>query len=154
MAIFTTVLPNAKRDCLPPQYNVARTDIFFMLFVTAACLILDVATLAIFVIALFVYCFQAARSRCTGTSGSRSSNKRPFFVWRGKKDGQRGSGRSTMGNSRHSRGYDDDGSYMEEGIEVSPSGIIGVPNPVESAATILDKAENIIFPVNTTDSAD
>ena len=153
MAIFTTVLPNARRECLPPHYNVARTDIFFMLFVTAACLILDVATLAIFVIALFVYCFQAARSACTGSNNnSRSSSRKPFFVWRGKnKDGQRG---SQMDNSRHSRGYDDEGSYMEEGIEVSPTGIIGVPNPVESATTILDKAENIIFPVSTTDSAD
>ena len=159
MAIFTTVLPNAKREGLPPQYNVARMDIFFMLFVTAACLILDVATLAIFVIAALVYMFQAARSRCCGYTNTRSSNKRKFFTWRGKKDNiSRSNSRSNMDGSRHSRGYDEENSQYEEGIEVSPSGTIGIgaldniPNPATAASNILDKAEHVIFPVDTTSS--
>lgn len=166
VAIFATVLPDAKREGLPPQYNVARIDIFFMLFVTAACLILDVATLAIFVIAGFVYMYHAARSQCCGHTRSGPTNKRKFFTWRGKKDDniQRSSSRSNMGGSRQSRGYyDEENSQYDEGIEVSPSGtIVGVdaavdalnnlPSPAVAANTIMEKAENIIFPVNTTDS--
>lgn len=138
-AAFTTCLPDAKRDTLPPQFNVARTDIFFMLFVSAACLIVDVATLVIFVIGLFVYFLQSARK---------------FFVWRGKNSNAQGSSsRSNTDYGRQTRYYDDEenGSHYDEGIEVSPSGTIGgvVSNPAAAATNILDQAESIIFPVDT-----
>jgi MFS superfamily sulfate permease-like transporter len=153
VAIFATVLPNARRESLPPQYNVARTDIFFMLFVTAACLVLDVATLAVFVIAALVYMIQAARSQCCVQRG----NKRQI---------QRSNSRSSMDGSRHSRrysgNYDEENSHYNEGIEVSPSGTIvdellnNIPNPAVATAaatsSILDQAEQIIFPVDTTES--
>jgi MFS superfamily sulfate permease-like transporter len=153
VAIFATVLPNARRESLPPQYNVARTDIFFMLFVTAACLVLDVATLAVFVIAALVYLIQAARSRCCVQRGN-------------KKQIQRSNSRSSMDGSRHSRrysgNYDEENSHYNEGIEVSPSGTIvdellnNIPNPAVATAaatsSILDQAEQIIFPVDTTES--
>jgi hypothetical protein len=153
-AAFTTCLPDAKRDTLPPQFNVARTDIFFMLFVSAACLIVDVATLAIFVIGLCVYFFQAARSQCCGHTSTRSPSNRKFFVWRGKNSNAQGSSsRSNTDYDRQTRYYDDEenGSHYDEGIEVSPSGTIGgvVSNPAAAATNILDQAESIIFPVDT-----
>jgi len=57
VATFTTCMPSSKRDQLPPQYNIARLDVFIMLIVTAACLIVDVATLLFFVMALAIFMF-------------------------------------------------------------------------------------------------
>jgi len=61
VATFTTCLPSSKRDQLPPQYNIARLDVFIMLMVTAACLIVDVATLLFFAMALAIFTFAAIR---------------------------------------------------------------------------------------------
>lgn len=73
VATFTTCLPSYKRDELPPQYNIARLDVFTMLFVTAACLIVDVATLLFFVMALGIFtftavgvCYAARKARMAG----------------------------------------------------------------------------------------
>ena len=60
-ATLTACLPNRKRNLLPPQYNVARLDVIIMLLVTAACLIVDVATLLFFVMALGIFTYAAAR---------------------------------------------------------------------------------------------
>ncbi|KAL7537628.1 hypothetical protein ACHAXR_007970 [Thalassiosira sp. AJA248-18] len=57
VATFTTCLPSYKRDLLPPQYNIARFDVFIMLIVTAACLIFDVATLLFFVMGLAIFAY-------------------------------------------------------------------------------------------------
>jgi hypothetical protein len=71
-----------------------------------------------------------------------------------------------MDGSRHSRrysgNYDEENSHYNEGIEVSPSGTIvdellnNIPNPAVATAaatsSILDQAEQIIFPVDTTES--
>ena len=146
VAVFTMVLPSAKRETLPPQYNVARSDVFFMLFVTIACLLLDVATLAIFVIAGFVYLFQAARAQYCGHSKTSSSNKKKFFEWRGKEN--------TMQRSNSTSNIDasnDEENGYDKGIEVTPSGTIvdGITNPVQAANSFLDVAEQIIFPVDT-----
>ena len=59
-ATLTTCLPNRKRNLLPPQYNVARLDVIIMLLVTAACLIVDVATLLFFVMALGIFAYTTA----------------------------------------------------------------------------------------------
>ncbi len=61
-ATFTTCLPNSTRDKLPPQFNIARLDVLIMLIVTAACLMLDVATLLFFVIAVGIFAFGALRT--------------------------------------------------------------------------------------------
>ena len=61
-ATFTTCLPSDTRDNLPSQYNVARFDVLIMLLVTAACLIVDVATLLFFVLALVIFTYGAIRS--------------------------------------------------------------------------------------------
>lgn len=61
VATFTTCMPSSKRDQLPPQYNIARLDVFIMLIVTAACLIVDVATLLFFVMALAIFAYAAVR---------------------------------------------------------------------------------------------
>ncbi len=61
-AIFTTCLPNSARDKLPPQFNIARLDVFIMLIVTAACLIMDVATLLFFVIGVGIFAFESVRA--------------------------------------------------------------------------------------------
>lgn len=60
-ATFTTCLPNETRDRLPPQFHVARLDVIIMLLVTAACLIVDVAILLLFVITLSIFAFAATR---------------------------------------------------------------------------------------------
>ena len=62
VATFTTCLPNKTRDQLSPQFNIARFDVLVMLTVTAACLIVDVATLLFFVIGLAVFTFAAIRA--------------------------------------------------------------------------------------------
>jgi SulP family sulfate permease len=61
-ATFTTCLPNSTRDKLPPQFNIARLDVLIMLIVTAACLIMDVATLLFFVIAVGIFAFGTLRT--------------------------------------------------------------------------------------------
>ena len=61
-ATFTTCLPSDTRDNLPSQYNVARFDVLIMLLVTAACLIVDVATLLFFVLALVIFTYGAIRT--------------------------------------------------------------------------------------------
>lgn len=61
-ATFTTCLPSDTRDNLPSQYNVARFDVLIMLLVTAACLIVDVATLLLFVLALVIFTYGAMRN--------------------------------------------------------------------------------------------
>ena len=63
VATFTTCLPNSKRDQLPPQYNIARLDVLVMLLVTAACLIVDIATLGMFVLGVIIFAYTAARAR-------------------------------------------------------------------------------------------
>ena len=62
VATFTTCLPNKTRDQLSPQFNIARFDVLVMVTVTAACLIVDVATLLFFVIGLAVFTFAAIRA--------------------------------------------------------------------------------------------
>mmetsp|Transcript_20385 Transcript_20385/g.43696 ORF Transcript_20385/g.43696 Transcript_20385/m.43696 type:complete len:698 (-) Transcript_20385:142-2235(-) len=64
VATFTTCLPSRKRDQLPPQYNIARFDVFVMVIVTAACLIVDVATLLFFVMGLTIFGFTSIRGWC------------------------------------------------------------------------------------------
>jgi len=59
VATFTTCLPSRKRDQLPPQYNIARADVFIMLIVTAACLIIDVSTLLFFVLGLAIFLYTS-----------------------------------------------------------------------------------------------
>lgn len=61
-AIFTTCLPTYARDKLPPQFNIARLDVFIMLIVTVACLIMDVATLLFFVIVVGIFAFEFVRT--------------------------------------------------------------------------------------------
>ena len=61
-AMFTTCLPNSARDKLPPQFNIARLDVFIMLIVTAACLIVDVATLLFFVMAVGILAYESIRT--------------------------------------------------------------------------------------------
>lgn len=61
-ATFTTCLPNSTRDKLPPQFNIARLDVLIMLIVTAACLIMDVAALLFFVMAVGIFAFGNLRS--------------------------------------------------------------------------------------------
>jgi MFS superfamily sulfate permease-like transporter len=61
-AMFTTCLPNSARDKLPSQFNIARIDVLIMLIVTAACLIVDVATLLFFAMAVGMFAFESARS--------------------------------------------------------------------------------------------
>lgn len=73
VATFTTCLPSRKRDELPPQYNIARFDVFVMLFVTAACLIADFSTLLFFVMGLIAFVF-AAISACRGRRAEKRSN--------------------------------------------------------------------------------
>jgi len=63
VATFTTCLPSRKRDQLPPQYNIARVDVFIMLVVTAACLIFDVATLLFFVLGLAIFLYTSISAR-------------------------------------------------------------------------------------------
>lgn len=62
VATFTTCLPDGKRDRLPPQYNIARVDVFVMFIVTAACLVLDVATLLVFVLGLAIFMCSVTRA--------------------------------------------------------------------------------------------
>lgn len=61
-AIFTTCLPAHARDKLPPQFNIARLDVFIMLIVTVACLIMDVATLLFFVMAVGTFACEFVRT--------------------------------------------------------------------------------------------
>ena len=150
VAIFTTCLPNPKRDSLPPQYNVARYDVFFMFFVTVACLLLDVATLAIFFIALAVLLVQAARTRFCGKKSVARKAPKKFFEWRGKskKEVKQNGMSLEMQSSFHSTDEEN------QGIEVTHSGTIK-DSPKDAAAIltgIIDKAENMIFPVDTTDN--
>ena len=62
MATFTMCLPTAKRDKLPPQFNISRVDVLIMLLVTAATLIVDVATLLLFVLAVGIVVFTFLRN--------------------------------------------------------------------------------------------
>ncbi|KAL7548560.1 hypothetical protein ACHAWF_011846 [Thalassiosira exigua] len=64
VASFAACLPSAKRDLLPPQYNIARFDVLIMVFVTFACLIVDVATMAFFVFGLFTFLFLTTVACC------------------------------------------------------------------------------------------
>eukprot|EP00804_Cyclotella_cryptica_P023224 CCRYP_000411-RA/>CCRYP_000411-RA protein AED:0.06 eAED:0.06 QI:216/1/1/1/1/1/4/130/655 len=159
VAIFTTCLPNPKRDGLPPQYNVARYDVFFMVFVTTACLLLDVATLAIFVIGLVVFLFHAVRSRCCGkdrNTNHDASSEKKFFEWRGKKNNHHQTRTKSKMNNSHASvrgGEENDFPQYDEGIEVTRSGTIGTPleapSVVTSVNSIMEAAEHIIFPVET-----
>lgn len=74
-ATFTTCLPTRKRDQLPPQFNIARLDVFIMLIVTAACLIVDVATLLFFVMGLTIFLFTTIRSWCERRSEEKAMRK-------------------------------------------------------------------------------
>ncbi|EED86234.1 predicted protein [Thalassiosira pseudonana CCMP1335] len=154
VAIFTTCLPTRKRDMLPPQYNVARYDVFIMIFVTAACLLADVATLAFFVMGLAVFVFAAFRSCCCKTEGADESGdsisnldddvpKKKFFEWRGKK----------------SKKHLQDTSMEEgEGVEVSTPGVMdaelvrqqqaGDEEADATSCCIMEAAENAIFPTH------
>ncbi|KAL7521987.1 hypothetical protein ACHAWX_006683 [Stephanocyclus meneghinianus] len=160
VAIFTTCLPNPKRDRLPPQYNVARYDVFFMVIVTTACLLLDVATLAIFVIGLVVFLFHALRSRCCGkerNTDQNASSEKKFFEWRGKKSNiHHTTSKSQMERSHASVRGDEENDpfpHHDEGIEVTQSGTIGTPREAPSVVTsvnsIMEAAEHIIFPIDT-----
>jgi hypothetical protein len=154
VAIFTTCLPTRKRDMLPPQYNVARYDVFIMIFVTVACLLADVATLAFFVMGLAVFVFAAFRSCCCKTEGADESGdsisnldddvpKKKFFEWRGKK----------------SKKHLQDTSMEEgEGVEVSTPGVMdaelvrqqqaGDEEADATSCCIMEAAENAIFPTH------
>lgn len=79
-AILTTCLPDAKRDWLPPQYNIARVDVLVMFLVTTACLVVDFATLLVFVLGLAVFVYSAVRTCCAsrkakGTKKTVSENE-------------------------------------------------------------------------------
>mmetsp|Transcript_27743 Transcript_27743/g.58297 ORF Transcript_27743/g.58297 Transcript_27743/m.58297 type:complete len:722 (-) Transcript_27743:294-2459(-) len=109
VAIFTTCLPSQKRDTLPPQYNVARYDVLIMFIVTAGLLLVDVSTMAFFVMGFAVFLFDMCQRRrlssknlvdddvdkeqvqATATRDGEKDKedekktKKKFFEWRGKK---------------------------------------------------------------------
>ena len=64
VATLTACLPTEKRDKLPPQFNIARSDVLIMLFVTTACLIVDIATLLFFIMALGIFVFVVMAGCC------------------------------------------------------------------------------------------
>lgn len=72
VATFTTCLPTSKRDQLSPQYNIARFDVCVMLFVTAGCLIMDLATLLFFVMGLGIFVYGWIQASCCG--GKKEEN--------------------------------------------------------------------------------
>eukprot|EP00956_Cyclotella_meneghiniana_P020562 scaffold36478_cov69-Cyclotella_meneghiniana.AAC.3 len=136
VAIFTTCLPNSTRETLPPQFNVARSDVFFMLFVTLLCLLFDIATLAIFLIAIFVFLWGVCRSCCCDKTGKYATQKN-----------------QNTDSSRHSRNSmrdEEDGSIFDQGIEVTSSQFLELAD--EKTNSFLENVEDVIFPVKTSDT--
>lgn len=108
-----------------------------MLFVTATCLLFDIATLAIFLIAIFVFLWGVCRSHCCDNTNSRKYTTHK---------------NQNMESSRHSRNSmrdEEDGSIFDQGIEVTSSQFLDITD--EKTNSFLGTVEDVIFPVQTSD---
>jgi MFS superfamily sulfate permease-like transporter len=145
VATFTTCLPTAKRDKLPPQFNISRVDVLIMLLVTAATLIVDVATLLLFVLAVGIVVFtflrnsRDARNQTTAEAEDDIENQDEF-------DNQDQSGKDAIPEAA----LNDDGS-ANDAYESRPWPTEDEASQVVSLGeSVLDAAEKVIFPPRNT----
>lgn len=147
VATFTTCLPTAKRDKLPPQFNISRVDVLIMLLVTAATLIVDVATLLLFVLAVGIVVFtflrnsRDARNQTTAEAEDDIENQDEF-------DNQDQSGKDAIPEAA----LNDDGS-ANDAYESRPWPTEDEASAIANVSlgeSVLDAAEKVIFPPRNT----
>ena len=152
VATFTTCLPTAKRDKLPPQFNISRVDVLIMLLVTAATLIVDVATLLLFVLAVgivvftFLRNYRDARKQTTAEAEDDIENQDEYVENQDEFDNQDQSGKDAIPEAA----LNDDGS-ANDAYESRPWPTEDEASQVVSLGeSVLDAAEKVIFPPRNT----
>lgn len=168
MAIFTACLPSQKRETLPPQYNVARYDVLIMFIVTAGLLLVDVSTMAFFVMGFAVFLFDICQRRRLSSKNEVEKDvnyeeeekkpKKKFFEWRGKKKNDKQLGNNST-DEKHKEGSQTSEEPLPE-VMSDPSrpmksehGVIEVGDSVdetsecgEALCGMMETAEMQLFP--------